>query len=184
MNRGNQILLALTTLLSAAAVFAYDTPDKTVTEFIHRDSRGERLGSKVSEMIDKLQIDNHFEPAWDTSVAITGYLIKSIRMDGEATIASVLFMNSWTTSDDFDMKDVKDEEVEIHLKKTKDCWKISPPFTMPRIFPEVLLKHLEKVVEEDKTTDVGKGFLIDDQKRLDALRQYLSFIERRKGKEQ
>ena len=182
MNRSNRILFVLAALLSAATVFAYDTPDKTVTEFIQRDSRGERLGSKVSEMIDTLQTDNQFEPAWDTSVATTGYLVKSVKIDGEAAVASVLFMNSWTTSDKFDLKDVKDEEVEVYLKKTKDGWKICPPFTMPRIFPEVLLKHFEKVVEDDNSTEVGKRFLIDDQKRLNALRQYLSFIERRKEK--
>jgi hypothetical protein len=173
------VLVSLATLPLSQTAFACDIPEKTITEFIQRDLRGERLSHEVSKEIDKLQTDNQFEPAWDASVVVTDYKIEPIKIDGDIALASVLFNNSWTTSGKFDEGNVIEAHVEIHLKKIHGCWKISPPFTMPRIYPEALLKHFQELIKEDKRTHVEKRILLEHEKQLNALRAYVDYVKRK-----
>lgn len=176
MNKLINIIITVALLLSVD-VFACEMPETTLTEFIQRDLLGERLGYKVSVEIDKLQTNNQFEPAWDASVVVTGYKVKSIKINGDTAVASVLFDNSWNTSTKFDKNNLRDEEVELYLKKINSCWKIDPPFPMPRIYPERLLRHYSDLVEEDKRTYAERDILLEHEKQVDELCQYIRFTK-------
>lgn len=178
MNKTLSIIIFCVSILSLEA-FACDSPEKLLGEFIQRDLQGERLSYKTSSQIDQLEVDSQFEPAWDTSVVVTGYQIKSININDNEALATILFKDSWITSTEFRKNNVKDEEVKIHLKKINECWKVSPPFIMPRILPEELLRHYIDLVEEDKKAHAEKSIFIEHEKQIFELRHYIEFINRK-----
>lgn len=153
-------------------VYACDTPEKAITAYLKYDFDGERLGSDLSVHVDKLTA-NPYEPAWDVMTLINGYKIQSIKQSKENAVVTVLFKKSWETARKFQPESVKDEVIEIHLQKTKGCWKVGPPFYQPHVSPKVALKHLEKLIEDGKKEKMDKEYMDYTHSVLDSARQYI-----------
>lgn len=168
-------LILLTCLFDA--VYACETPKRVITAYLKYDFEGERLGGGdgVSVNIDKLTA-NPYEPAWDVMTLTTRYEIQSIKQGEKSAVITVEFKNSWETTRKFHPTSVKNEIIEIHVEKTKGCWKVAPPFYQPHVSPTTGMRHLEKLIEDGKKDKMDKEYMDYTQSVLDSTHQYMSAI--------
>jgi len=162
-------------------VFACENPRKTVSEYLRRDFRGERLSYNASDKIDKMEVGSRFEPAWDITTLTTGYEIKSVTERKDHAIAKILFKNTWEISGDqkFALEMRKDEIVEVHMLKVKGCWKISPPFYQPHVHPIPILKHFEEIIQDAKKSGEDNNYMHYIHSEMDNIRKYKNVMEMR-----
>jgi hypothetical protein len=162
------------TLILSCPIFACETPEKTLIDYLNRDFLGERLNHKSSSRIDKLETDNQFEPAWDTATLTTKYEIKSIKQEGDKAVVIVFFKNAWEIAGKgrFNPGDVKDEIVSVHMVKVNGCWKVGPPFYRPHVQVSSLMRHYKKLIQDAKKAGEDRAYIEDTKSVLDNIVMY------------
>ena len=163
--------------LSCSVVFACDTPDETLGTYLKYDYQGDRLSYEVSTNIDKLEEHSEFEPAWDVITLATAYETKSITIKDSEAVATVSYRNAWEISSNFNRESIKDEIIEVHMKKIEGCWKVVPPFYQPHVNPESAIKHFEKLLKDGRLNNLDKEYLDYTQSELNNIKRYKNAIK-------
>jgi hypothetical protein len=161
-------------LVLSFPVFACETPEKTLIDYLSRDFLGERLSHESSSRIDKLETDNQFEPAWDTATLTTKYEIKSIKQEGDKAVATVFFKNAWEIArkGKFDPGNVKDEIINIYMVRVNGCWKVGPPFYCPHVQVSSLIGYYKKLIQDAKKAGADRAYIEETQSVLDNIMIY------------